>query len=132
MSDLIRKSDVIDLLYKVFEKHSMATDKNSPLGGFGAEVFESVKAMSTAYDIDNVVEELKELKEDALGEYNMGEYNLDNNIGNRIAENYRKDMNEGKCFAYDLYLTECQQRQLIFDGTPKENGYRYCPTAQRR
>ena len=31
----------------------------------------------------------------------MGEYNLDNNIGNSIAENYRKDMNEGKCFAYD-------------------------------
>lgn len=27
----------------------------------------------------------------------------------------------------NLYLTECQQRQLIFDGTPKENEYRYCP-----
>ncbi len=27
----------------------------------------------------------------------------------------------------NLYLTGCQQRQLIFDGTPKENGYRYCP-----
>ena len=27
----------------------------------------------------------------------------------------------------NLYLTGCQQRQLLFDGTPKENGYRYCP-----
>ena len=27
----------------------------------------------------------------------------------------------------NLYLTECQQRQLIFDGTPKENNYEYCP-----
>ena len=27
----------------------------------------------------------------------------------------------------NLYLTECQQRQLIFEGSPKENGYTYCP-----
>ena len=27
----------------------------------------------------------------------------------------------------NLYLNGCQQRQLIFEGTPKENGYRYCP-----
>ena len=55
----------------------------------------------TAYDIDKVIEEIKTLKEEALSEYNMGEYNLDNNIGNSISENYRKDMNEGRCFAYD-------------------------------
>ena len=55
----------------------------------------------SAYDVDKVVEEIKTLKEEALGEYNMGEYNLDNNIGNSILENYRKDMNEGRCFAYD-------------------------------
>ena len=54
-----------------------------------------------AYSVDKVVEEIKTLKEEALAEYNMGEYNLDNNIGNSIAENYKKDMNEGKCFAYD-------------------------------
>ena len=27
----------------------------------------------------------------------------------------------------NLYLTGCQQRQLIFEGSPKENGYTYCP-----
>ena len=60
-----------------------------------------IKEQPTAYDVDKVVGELKIIKEDALAEYNIGEYNLDNNIGNSIAENYRKDMNEGKCFAYD-------------------------------
>lgn len=59
MSDLISRKKVIDLMYQVFEKNSMATDKNSPLGGFGAELFKSIKELPTAYDIDKVVEELK-------------------------------------------------------------------------
>ena len=74
-------------------------------GNYEYETIEMLKKAfedsKSAYDIDKVVEELKIIKEDALAEYNMGEYNLDNNIGNSIAENYRKDMNEGKCFAYD-------------------------------
>ena len=64
-------------------------------------LIDRIESQPTAYDVNKVVEEIKTLKEEALGEYNMGEYNLDNNIGNSIAENYRKDMNEGKCFAYD-------------------------------
>lgn len=52
MSDLISKSETIDLLYQVFEKHSMATDKNDLLGGFGAELFKNIKAMPTAYSVD--------------------------------------------------------------------------------
>lgn len=32
----------------------------------------------------------------------------------------------------NLYLTECQQRQLIFEGTPKENEYRYCPYCSKK
>ena len=62
---------------------------------------EALENSKLAYSVDKVVEEIKTLKEEALGEYNMGEYNLDNNIGNSISENYRKDMNEGRCFAYD-------------------------------
>ena len=27
----------------------------------------------------------------------------------------------------NLYVTSCEQRQLIFEGTPRENGYRFCP-----
>ena len=52
MSDLISKSETIDLLYQVFEKYSMATDKNNLLGGFGAELFKNIKAMPTAYSVD--------------------------------------------------------------------------------
>lgn len=52
MSDLISKSETIDLLYQVFEKYSMATDKNDPLCGFGAELFKNIKAMPTAHSVD--------------------------------------------------------------------------------
>ena len=102
MSDLISRNEVLELLYKIFDKYHMSTDKNTSVGkSFGTDVFKEIKKMPTAYSVDKVVKELKIIKEDALAEYNMGEYNLDNNIGNSIAENYRKDMNEGKCFAYD-------------------------------
>ena len=108
MNDLISKSEVLELLYKIFDKYYMSTDKNPSIisksfgtESFGIDVFKEIKKMPTAYDVDKVIEELKIIKEDALAEYNMGEYNLDNNIGNSISENYRKDMNEGKCFAYD-------------------------------
>ena len=73
---------------------------------------EALENSKTAYDIDKVVEEIKTLKEEALGEYNMGEYNLDNNIGNSISENYRKDMNEGRCFAYDDAIEIVKQGEI--------------------
>ena len=85
--------------------HSLEIGNCLCAGNYEYETIEMLeKALENsrqAYSVDKVVEEIKTLKEEALGEYNMGEYNLDNNIGNSIAENYRKDMNEGKCFAYD-------------------------------
>lgn len=84
--------------------------------------FEGLKALKkyldlqpNAYSVDKVIEEIKTLKEEALGEYNMGEYNLDNNIGNSISENYRKDMNEGRCFAYDDAI------EIVKEGVKNEN-----------
>ena len=73
------------------------------------KAFENSKS---AYNVDKVVEELKIAKEDALAEYNMGGYNLDNNIGNSIAENYRTDMNEGRCFAYDDAIEIVKQGEI--------------------
>ena len=32
----------------------------------------------------------------------------------------------------NLYVTECENRHLTFDGTPAENGYRYCPYCGRK
>ena len=68
MSDLISRSEVIDLLYKTFDEYRIATDKTSTLGGFGSEVFKRVREMPTVYDIDKVVDELKELKAYAVYE----------------------------------------------------------------
>ena len=94
MSDLISRSELI--------KHFEAIQQQENVVGLEfIAMIDEIKEQPTAYDVDKVVEELKIIKEDALAEYNMGEYNLDNNIGNSISENYRKDMNEGKCFAYD-------------------------------
>ena len=105
MSDLISRSALIDAL-KVHFDSCFREDGELLYSGHicTSDVVDLIKLVEnqpTAYDVDKVVEELKIIKEDALAEYNIGEYNLDNNIGNSIAENYRKDMNEGKCFAYD-------------------------------
>ena len=124
------------------------TKNHIPVDMRAKEILTTIMEQPTAYDVNKVVEELKIIKEDALAEYNMGEYNLDNNIGNSIAENYRKDMNEGKCFAYDEaieivkqggvsddvcewkmtdtkklmpYETSCGNEDLY------DNSYKYCP-----
>ena len=98
MNDLISRSELLEeiksLSIVLNGKQIFSDDAKDPL-------LRIIDEQPTAYDVNKVVEELKIIKEDALAEYNMGEYNLDNNIGNSIAENYRKDMNEGKCFAYD-------------------------------
>ena len=63
MSDLIRKSDVLDLLYGIFDKYKMSTDKNTSIGkSFGTDVFEEIRNMPTAYSVDEVVEGLEERK----------------------------------------------------------------------
>ena len=32
----------------------------------------------------------------------------------------------------NLYVTGCENRELIFEGTPEENGYKYCPYCGRK
>lgn len=64
MNDLVSKYDVLHLLYNIFEKHNMATDKTDALGGFGKEVFDTIKAMSTVdntiqFDTDKIIEQMK-------------------------------------------------------------------------
>ena len=103
MSDLISRSELLKRFLVNKDGHRIPERDcdNLEVTVSIKDVKTIIKEQPTAYSVDNVVEELKIIKEDALAEYNMGEYNLDNNIGNSIAENYRKDMNEGKCFAYD-------------------------------
>ena len=97
-------------------KHSLEIGNCLCAGNYEYETIkmleEALENSKLAYSVDKVVEEIKTLKEEALVEYNMGEYNLDNNIGNRIAENYRKDMNEGRCFAYDDAIEIVEQGEI--------------------
>ena len=65
MSDLIRKQEVIDIMYEVFGKYSVANDKQDVLGGFGLEMFRRVKELPAAYDVDKVVAELEDEKYEA-------------------------------------------------------------------
>ena len=61
MNDFVRKSDVLDLLYGIFDKYKMSTDKNTSIGkSFGTGVFEEIRNMPAAYDVDKVVKELEE------------------------------------------------------------------------
>ena len=106
MNDLISKSTLIDALKVHFdscfrEDGELLYSDHICTSDDVVDLIKLVENQPTAYSVDKVVEELKIIKEDALAEYNIGEYNLDNNIGNSISENYRKDMNEGRCFAYD-------------------------------
>ena len=52
MNDLVSKYDVLHLLYTIFEKYSMETDKTDISGGFGKEVFDTIKAMPTINDMN--------------------------------------------------------------------------------
>ena len=81
MSDLISKSEVLELLYKIFDKYYMSTDKNPSIisksfgtESFGIDVFKEIKKMPTAYDIDKVVEELNELDVTAIKRYEGGTF----------------------------------------------------------
>lgn len=49
MNDLISRSKVLDLLYKIFEEYNMTTDKTSDLKSFGTDVFKAIKDMPTDY-----------------------------------------------------------------------------------
>ena len=113
MSDLISRKKVISILEQL-EEHSLSGKMDI------SNAIYLLEKQPTAYSVDKVVEELKTLKEDTLAEYNIGEYNLDNNIGNSIAENYRKDMNEGKCFAYDEAIEIVKQETEKYEECYKD------------
>ena len=66
MDDLISRSEVLELLYKIFDEYYMSTDKNPSIisksfgtDSFGIDVFKKIKKMPTAYSVDKVVEELE-------------------------------------------------------------------------
>ena len=62
MSDLISRQEVIDFMYEVFEKYSVATDKQDELCGFGTEMFRRIKELPIAFDKEKVIAQIQEEK----------------------------------------------------------------------
>lgn len=100
-------------------------------------IIDAFDEMPTAYDPDKVVERLEEMSYERLENNGMGGelvVNLDDAIeivrGDREPEpecEWKLEDAEG-----NLYATGCENRQLIFEGTPEENGYKYCPYCGRK
>ena len=118
-----------------FKKFIQALCKaGSPYESF----IELLDKQTTAYDIGKVVEQLK----NRSNEYNSGvrlhgkpeEMLTDEAIEivkqGGVSDDVCEWTLDGK--EANLYLTGCQQRQLIFEGTPKENGYRYCTYCSKK
>lgn len=91
----------------------------------------------TAYDPDKAVARLLAASFERYGNEGMGGQKvvaLDDAIeivrGDREPEpecEWKLEDAEG-----NLYATGCENRQLIFEGTPEENGYKYCPYCGKR
>lgn len=93
-----------------------------------------IDAQPTAYDPDKVVEQLeKEFKKYYGENWNKAPYLI---RAFKIVKG--KYVTEQSCewkledSESNLYVTECENRQLIFEGTPEENGYKYCPYCSRK
>lgn len=101
----------------------------------------------TAYDPDKVVEQLEKLK--SLVPVNRVLDDIVNDkpkeLGMLIAYNKAIEIvksseqeQKSECEwkledeESNLYVTGCENRQLIFEGTPEENGYKYCPYCGRK
>ena len=137
MNDLISRSEVLELLYKIFDEYYMSTDKNPSIisksfgtESFGIDVFKKIKEMPIAYSVDKVVEELyKERTEILLSndyECEIINYCIDNfdkaikivkqdDISNDTCE-WRK-FNGNSC----LFETSCGNISGMY------RGFNFCP-----
>lgn len=127
MSDFVRKSDVLDLLYGIFDKYKMSTDKNTSIGkSFGTDVFEEIRNMPTAYSSDKVVEELEEI---AYVDEDVNSF-VDLEDATEIVKqgDVSDDVCEWKYNDSEYYFeSSCDHLHIfMFDG-PKENEYDFCP-----
>lgn len=115
-------------------KHSLESGYWLCAGRYEYETIEmlqkSFENSRQAYDVDKVIEEL-ELHSFEFGTDTLPTHYVRLNEAIEIVK--RGGISEDVCEwkfedkETNLYLIKCQQRHLIFNGTPKENGYTYCP-----
>ena len=126
MSDFVRKSDVLDLLYGIFDKYKMSTDKNISIGkSFGTDVFEEIRNMPTAYSVEKVIAKLEEAKHTiCLSDDDLEHYQ--NGIDRAI------EIVKNGCASYDVCEWEQQEDgyrncRYSFDEIDSVDFFRYCP-----
>lgn len=112
------------------------------------ELEKKIDEIPTVYDPDKVVEQLEEKTELAYRRY------MDCPRNSPCYERYQTQYTQRKmCLELvrgggveqesecewkledsesNLYVTGCENRQLIFEGTTEENGYKYCPYCGRK
>ena len=103
--------------------------------------FNVISEQPTAYDIDKVIEELKELKmRYFLTIANTGDEKSDfayDNVRNALDKAIEIAKHDGVsddvCVwrlcdeEANVYDTSCRNPHILIEGTPKENNYEYCP-----
>ena len=140
MGRLIDADKLIEEMRKWYfdsEKQKAAEQDCSPMDLFTNLAITTVYEHPTAYDPDKVMEQLKSVAYEQYGNEGMGGQKvvaLDDAIeimrGDREPEpecEWKLEDAEG-----NLYAIGCENRQLIFEGTPEENGYKYCPYCGKR
>lgn len=100
-------------------------------------VIRTIKKTPTAYDPDKVVEQLKDRSTLARPVGWTKSYEI-------VTLEDAIDIVKGECdyeqscewklenAESNLYVTGCENRRLIFEGTPEENGYKHCPYCGRK
>ena len=150
MSDLISRSELIkafnnknvqitfdlpveEVLGEDVDLDDFAMLVQDAIQAYKKMVIDTIKNQPTAYDIDKAVEEL-ELHSFEFGTDTLPAHYVRLNESIEIVKQGGvSDASDNVCEwkledeEANLYLTGCQQRQLIFEGSPKENGYTYCP-----
>lgn len=108
-----------------------------------AEMMEKAFAESKIYDPEKVVEQLEKAKEKDT-EIALDEAQKERCFWYAQGMNRAIEIVKGECateqscewkledLESNLYVTGCENRQLIFEGTPEENGYKYCPYCGRK
>ena len=135
MSDLISREKIRD--YIKVEINPYGKPFEGTAYELGLKIMRYIDAMDSAYDIGKVVEELEsfaKLAEDRWTNGTSKHAYQEHKCWVKAIEIVKQDGASDDVCEWkledkeaNLYLTGCQQRQLIFEGTPKENGYRYCP-----
>ena len=136
MNDLISRSELLKSINEEAKKIPIDAEKyhidTNVIDGMNATlkaITNIVKEQPTAYDVDKVVKQLIDdlpNNEDYLRQTTI-------NLAYAIKIVKQGDVSDDVCEwkledeEANLYVTKCQQRHLIFEGTPKDNGYKHCP-----